>query len=85
MGGEGSMSHAIASLKANKRKRNVFPTKDLDFSIHTDPIFFKKSSIQERKKVAQRLQSLQDKEKIRLRLVIFLTFILLTFMLFMIL
>lgn len=81
----GSISHAIASLKANKRTRNVFPAKDIDFSIHNTPITFKPSDIKERTRVAQQLRSLRDKEKIRLRLVIFITFILLTIILFMIL
>mgnify|MGYP000486067147 CR=1 FL=1 len=72
MAGEGSMLHAIASLKANKRKRNHIFTKDLDSSIYTSPIVFKKSSEEECDKAAQRLQDLKNGENIRLKIAIFI-------------
>lgn len=72
MAGEGSMLHAIASLKANKRKRNHIFTKDLDSSIYTSPIVFKKSSEDVCDKTAQRIQVLKNREKIRLKIAIFI-------------
>ena len=70
--GAGSMSHAIASLKANKRERKHFPGKDLKNSIYTNPIVFKKSSKKMCTKTANHIQSLKIKENIRLGLVLFI-------------
>lgn len=70
--GSGSMSHAIASLKANKRERNHFAAKELNSSIYTVPIVFKKSSKERCRKTAKRVQLLKTRENIRLGLVLFL-------------
>jgi hypothetical protein len=69
--GSGSMLHAIASLKANKRERNHFAAKDLNSSIYTDPIVFRKLSKEMCTKTAKRIQLLKTRENVRLGLVLF--------------
>lgn len=74
MAGEGVMLHTIASLKANKRKRNHIFKKDFNSSIYTSPVVFNKSSKAVCKKTAQRVQLLKTRENMRLRLVAFIIF-----------
>lgn len=68
------MQHAIASLKANKRERKHFAGGDLNSSIYTDPVVFKKLSKKVRTKTAKRIQVLKTRENIRLGLVFFTIF-----------
>jgi hypothetical protein len=72
--GSGSMLHAIASLKANKREHNHFAAKDLKNPIYTSPLVFNKSSKDVCKKTAQRVKLLKTRENIRLGLVVFAIF-----------
>lgn len=74
MTGTGSMQHAIASLKANKRERKHFAGGDLNSSIYTDPVVFNKLSKEVRTKTAKRVQVLKTRENIRLGLVCFTIF-----------
>lgn len=76
--GAGSMLHAIASLKANKRERNHFVGGELKSSIYTNPLVFKKSSKEICSKTAKRVQILQTRENIRLGLIVFAVFSLIT-------
>ena len=75
MSGSGSMSHAIASLKANKRERNHFAAKDLNSPIYTDPLVFKKLNKETCTKTAKHIHSLKKGENTRLNLIIFILFV----------
>ena len=79
----GSIQHAIASLKANKRERKHFAGADLNRSIYTDPIVFKKSSKEVCQKTAKQIQRLKTGENIRLGLILFVILSLATTFLFL--
>jgi hypothetical protein len=81
--GSGSMLHAIASLKANKRERKHFAAAEIKNSIYTDPIVFKKSSKEMCIKTAKRVQILKTRENIRLGLVMITLFSFVTSLLIM--
>lgn len=71
------------SLKENKRERNYFPTKNhSSSSIYTNAVKLEKTSKEERAKVKKHLQQLKTRENIRLGVVIFAIFSLITTFLF---
>lgn len=74
MGGSGSMTHAISSLKANKQERNNFARLDLRSPIYTDSLVFKKLNRETCTKTAKRINFLKGGENARLNLIIFIVF-----------
>ena len=69
MAGEGVMSHAIQSLRMNRRKRtNSFSkeNRDLEHYAYSQPIVLRKASSDKRNEIEARTIALRHKENIRL-------------------